>query len=411
MQEIRHLVGGAGVQSDTLRLEITESLVMENPEQASHILDLLKESGVHLALDDFGTGYSSLAYLNRFPFDTNKIDKALVQASSEGDSNAIIVRSIVALAHELGKKIVAEGIETPEDAAFLRSVGCQYAQGFHYGEPMSVGDVGRLLKLIRKADRRMRRRGLVHGAEKKRPETTVAPEMAVAAAAAVTKGAASLPGQPRPSPAVASPAVIRSLSPPMWAPAAVVGDRPQSYETAGGAARIPPAAPVAHNPPPRPLPHEARQAFQPNVPAQAGSAIDRVLRAQSAVRLAAAPQAASPPTQPPNDRVAIAQSAVPVPPGATPLTTAPVAPAMPAPSGGSPPVAPAGVSEPISSTPQRFPSGRRPVRRANLDALPPGIAARLAKLSGKTAQPDAAAAAAAGTLETVPAMPDKSAAE
>ncbi len=168
VQEVRHVVGRAVLVPSTLRLEITESLVMENPEQATHVLELLKEVGVGLALDDFGTGYSSLAYLNRFPFDTIKIDKALVQASSTGESNAIIVRSIVALAHELGKTIVAEGVETPEDATYLRSIGCHSAQGFYYGEPMPEAEIGRLLKLIRKADRRMRRRGMVRGQDKKR---------------------------------------------------------------------------------------------------------------------------------------------------------------------------------------------------------------------------------------------------
>ncbi len=116
IQEIRHILGRNIVPKGSLRLEITESLVMENPEQATEILEWLRGAGADLALDDFGTGYSSLAYLQRFPFDTIKIDRALVQSSgsSTGPGSAI-VRSIVALGHELGKKIVAEGVETPED--------------------------------------------------------------------------------------------------------------------------------------------------------------------------------------------------------------------------------------------------------------------------------------------------------
>ncbi|MEZ5850783.1 MAG: EAL domain-containing protein [Hyphomicrobiaceae bacterium] len=168
VNEIRHTLGRSVIPGSSLRLEITESLIMQNPEQAAQILDLLREVGVHIAIDDFGTGYSSLAYLNRFQFDTIKIDKALVQASGDGDRGSIIIRSIVALAHELDKRLVAEGVETPEDAAFLRSIGCHAAQGFHYGEPMPDSDVSRLLKLIRKADRKMRRRGIVRGAEKKK---------------------------------------------------------------------------------------------------------------------------------------------------------------------------------------------------------------------------------------------------
>ena len=160
VQEIRHILGRNIVPKGTLRLEITESLVMENPEQATEILEWLRGAGAELALDDFGTGYSSLAYLQRFPFDTIKIDGALVQASGANNgAGSAIVRSIVALAHELGKKVVAEGVETPEDAALLRSIGCEYAQGFYYGEPMSDRDVLGLLKMVRKAENKLRPRG------------------------------------------------------------------------------------------------------------------------------------------------------------------------------------------------------------------------------------------------------------
>lgn len=161
IQEIRHILGRNIVPKGSLRLEITESLVMENPEQATEILEWLRGAGAELALDDFGTGYSSLAYLQRFPFDTIKIDRALVQASGEsGGAGSAIVRSIVALGHELGKSVVAEGVETPEDVAFLRSISCQYAQGFYYGEPMSDRDVLQLLKMVRTAEHKLRPRGL-----------------------------------------------------------------------------------------------------------------------------------------------------------------------------------------------------------------------------------------------------------
>ncbi len=160
IQEIRHILGRNIVPKGTLRLEITESLVMENPEQATEILEWLRGAGAELAIDDFGTGYSSLAYLQRFPFDTIKIDKALVQSSGANNgAGSAIVRSIVALAHELGKKVVAEGVETAEDAGYLRSIGCQYAQGFYYGEPMSDRDVLQLLKMVRKAEHKLRPRG------------------------------------------------------------------------------------------------------------------------------------------------------------------------------------------------------------------------------------------------------------
>ena len=160
IQEIRHILGRNIVPKGSLRLEITESLVMENPEQATEILEWLRGAGAELALDDFGTGYSSLAYLQRFPFDTIKIDRALVQSSGASNgAGSAIVRSIVALGHELGKKVVAEGVETPEDVGFLRSIGCEYAQGFYYGEPMSDRDVLQLLKMVRTAENKLRPRG------------------------------------------------------------------------------------------------------------------------------------------------------------------------------------------------------------------------------------------------------------
>ena len=160
IQEIRHIIGRSIVPDGVLRLEITETLVMENPEQATEMLEMLKAAGARLALDDFGTGYSSLTYLERFPFDTIKIDRDLIQASGDDGQGSTIVRSIVALAHELGKKVVAEGVEAPEDVGFLRSIGCEFAQGFYYGEPMGEREVFDLLKVVRKSERKVQRRGL-----------------------------------------------------------------------------------------------------------------------------------------------------------------------------------------------------------------------------------------------------------
>lgn len=158
VQEIRHVLGRNIVPRGVLRLEITETLVMENPEQAAEILEILRGSGAELALDDFGTGYSSLAYLQRFPFDSIKVDRELVRASSTA-SGAAIMRSILALAHELSKTVVAEGVERAEEAALLREMGCEYAQGYHFGEPIADRDVIQLLKIVRRAERKMQPRG------------------------------------------------------------------------------------------------------------------------------------------------------------------------------------------------------------------------------------------------------------
>ena len=176
IQEIRHILGRAVLPPGALRLEVTESLVMENPEQAVQMLELLSSAGAGLSMDDFGAGYSSLAYLQRFPFDTIKIDRGLVQSSTDDGPGAAIVRSIVALAHELGKKVVAEGIEQSENAGFLRALGCEYAQGFYYGEPMSDRDVMQLLRVIRKSERKLQRRGFFRtnvDRRKKRDRKTV----------------------------------------------------------------------------------------------------------------------------------------------------------------------------------------------------------------------------------------------
>ena len=155
VQEIRLMLAREAVPKGTLKLEITESLVMENPERAVEILTWLKTFGASLALDDFGTGYSSLSYLHRFPCDTIKVDRSLVRGSGLDGSSPLILRSVVALAHELGKEVVAEGVETQADAAYLRSIGCEYGQGYYYGEPMPSKDVGDLLAAL--ASHRKRR--------------------------------------------------------------------------------------------------------------------------------------------------------------------------------------------------------------------------------------------------------------
>jgi diguanylate cyclase (GGDEF)-like protein len=155
VQEIRLMLAREAVPKGTLKLEITESLVMENPERAVEILTWLKTFGASLALDDFGTGYSSLSYLHRFPCDTIKVDRSLVRNSGIDGSSPLILRSVIALAHELGKEVVAEGVETQADASYLRSIGCEYGQGYYYGEPMPAKDVANLLAAL--ASHRKRR--------------------------------------------------------------------------------------------------------------------------------------------------------------------------------------------------------------------------------------------------------------
>ena len=119
-----------------LKVEITETLVMQNPESVVHKLRGLREIGAKVSIDDFGTGYSSLAYLQRFPINTLKVDRSFV-SDMDAFENLVIVRTIVSLAHNLGLDVVAEGIETERQRAFLADLSCECGQGFLFSKPLA----------------------------------------------------------------------------------------------------------------------------------------------------------------------------------------------------------------------------------------------------------------------------------
>jgi diguanylate cyclase (GGDEF)-like protein/PAS domain S-box-containing protein len=144
LHDLRTVLSKHSVVRGTLKLELTESMVMENPELSAQMLQRMRDLGVGLALDDFGTGHSSLAYLQRFPFDTIKIDQSFVRTTSKG-KRPVILRSIIAMAHDLGMEVVAEGAETDSDAVELYQLGCEYAQGYVFGEPMTPEAAGKLI--------------------------------------------------------------------------------------------------------------------------------------------------------------------------------------------------------------------------------------------------------------------------
>lgn len=139
LNEVREALEESGLAPENLMLEITESVVMDDAEATIVTLRDLKNLGVRLAIDDFGTGYSSLAYLRRFPVDILKIDRAFVSKMvREDDEDTAIVRAIVTLAKTLGMKVTAEGVENENQVHLLRSLSCDYAQGFHFSRPISA---------------------------------------------------------------------------------------------------------------------------------------------------------------------------------------------------------------------------------------------------------------------------------
>jgi diguanylate cyclase (GGDEF)-like protein/PAS domain S-box-containing protein len=142
---IRHLVSAAGVTPQMIELEITESQLMQDPDHAIRVTRALSEAGIRIAIDDFGTGYSSLSYLTRFPVSSLKIDRSFVAGLLSDPAHAAIARAIIDMAHTLGFIVVAEGVETDGQAAFLRGLGCEQAQGYLFARPMPAADFKALL--------------------------------------------------------------------------------------------------------------------------------------------------------------------------------------------------------------------------------------------------------------------------
>jgi len=137
-EEIDELIREAGADPHQLVLEITEGVIMTEPERVLQILARLKRTGVRLAVDDFGTGYSSLAYLHRLPVDEIKIDKSFISAMAGDVSKSNIVRAAVDLGHSLRLEVVAEGIEDMQTWDLLTALGCDVAQGYYISRPMSA---------------------------------------------------------------------------------------------------------------------------------------------------------------------------------------------------------------------------------------------------------------------------------
>jgi EAL domain-containing protein (putative c-di-GMP-specific phosphodiesterase class I) len=151
----RELVGtvdralqSSGLPPRLLDLEITETMLMQDPDRTVHLLAQLRALGVQLSIDDFGTGYSSLAYLKKFPVQTLKIDRSFVQDLAHDPDDASIVSAVVALARKLHLQVIAEGVETPQQLDFLAQLGCDQYQGYLFSRPVPADELARLLQAL-----------------------------------------------------------------------------------------------------------------------------------------------------------------------------------------------------------------------------------------------------------------------
>jgi diguanylate cyclase (GGDEF)-like protein len=148
-ERIKGLVSSSGVDPRLIEFEITESQLMQDPQHAIQVMRALCDAGMSIAIDDFGTGYSSLAYLTRFPVSALKVDRSFVRDMSRDKNDAMIVRTIIEMAHSLGFTVIAEGVETEEQATRLRLLGCEQAQGHLFGRPMPAHELIRLSDPLR----------------------------------------------------------------------------------------------------------------------------------------------------------------------------------------------------------------------------------------------------------------------
>jgi predicted signal transduction protein with EAL and GGDEF domain len=145
-ERIMSILQKSGLSALHLECEITEGTLMQSPENALRMMQRLRERGIHLALDDFGTGYSSLAYLKRFPINTLKIDKAFIDDIATSAEDRHMAQAIITIAHNLGLKVVAEGVEHENQLSILRRYKCEMLQGYLYSKPLNAVRFERLLK-------------------------------------------------------------------------------------------------------------------------------------------------------------------------------------------------------------------------------------------------------------------------
>jgi EAL domain-containing protein (putative c-di-GMP-specific phosphodiesterase class I) len=137
IDEIKSIIDTCGVPADKLEIETTESIMIDSAEKALQCITELKRMGLKIAIDDFGTGYSSLSYLINFPADMLKVDKSFIDKMNSSDSSKQYVAAIISIGHIMNFDVISEGVEQPEQLETLRSIGCDFIQGFIWGRPLS----------------------------------------------------------------------------------------------------------------------------------------------------------------------------------------------------------------------------------------------------------------------------------
>jgi diguanylate cyclase (GGDEF)-like protein/PAS domain S-box-containing protein len=255
VQNLRLIIGRETLPKGALRLEIAETLINSNPEQAIEILDWLKSLNVSVALDEFGVSFSSLSYWHRLSIDAIKIDRSLVTLSDKERSSAMVLKAVLTIAHELGKDVVAVGVDSEEDLAYVRALGCDFGQGFYYADLMTEREVVSLLNAIARSARRdtkeqeREERRAERKAEKEKEREEKEREKALALAEAEARDSAAPEKKPgrngrrRPSPPVESEPPVNGEAPP-----------PNGAEAADYHLAPPPAPGEAFREPPRPRP-------------------------------------------------------------------------------------------------------------------------------------------------------------
>ena len=146
IEEVKRVLDEHGLAPSRIEVEITESIMIDSAEKALERINELKQMGMKVAIDDFGTGYSSLSYLNNFPSDLLKIDKSFIDNMNLNESSRQYVAMIISIGHTLDLKVISDGVESPDQVEALKTIGCDYIQGYVWGKPMSPEDAGKLVE-------------------------------------------------------------------------------------------------------------------------------------------------------------------------------------------------------------------------------------------------------------------------